>query len=175
MEEPRLIPVGKISRVHGVRGAVKIYPYGESLAQQQAGDELYLLGSVQGGEETALTLVSLRPQGKLWIGQFREIPGIDEAQKIVGKQVYLPRNRLSPAAEGEYFYYQLIGLKVETTKGSFLGRLIAIIETGSNDVYVVDRQGKEVLIPALEDVVVEVDLTRGQMIIDPPEGLIDDL
>lgn len=175
MEEPRLIPVGKISRVHGVRGTVKIYPYGESLAQQQAGDKLYLLDSVQGGEETTLTLVSLRPQGKLWIGQFREILSIDEAQKIVGEEVHLPRDRLSPASEGEYYYYQLIGLKVETTKGSFLGTLTAIIETGSNDVYVVDRQGKEVLIPALEDVVVEVDLTRGQMIVDPPEGLIDDL
>jgi len=175
MEESCLIPVGKIGRAHGVRGAVKIYPYGESLAEQQAGDRLYLQGSVAGGEEIALTILSIRPQGKLWIGQFHEITGIDEARKLVGEELFLPKDRLSPASEGEYYHYQLIGLKVATTQGSFLGILTAIIETGSNDVYVVDRKGKEVLIPALVDVVVEVDLTHGQMIIDPPEGLIDDL
>jgi 16S rRNA processing protein RimM len=175
MTESRLIPVGKVGRVHGIRGAVKIYPYGESLAEQHAGNQLHLRGSIPGGEEITLTIVSIRPQGKLWIGEFREIIGIDEAKKLVGEELFLPQDRLPPASEDEYYHYQLIGLKVATTQGAFLGRLTAIIETGGNDVYVVDHEGKETLIPALVDVVVEVDLTRGQMIVDPPEGLIDDL
>lgn len=171
--KPRLVPVGKISRVHGVRGALKIHPYGENLADQQTGDTLYL--HAHAGEITELTLVSLRPSGRLFIGEFEEIKTREHAEGFVGAEVLLPGERLTPTAEDEYYYFQLIGLEVETREGSLLGTLTRIIETGSNDVYVVSREGRELLIPAVQDVVLEVDLVRGRMVVELPEGLIDDL
>lgn len=171
----RLIAVGRIGRVHGVRGALKIYPYGESLGEQIAGSELYLKGDARGGKGTVLTVVDLRRQNRLYIGRFQEIADTEDAEKLVGEDLFLPEERLSPTSEGEYYYFQLIGLRVETRAGRPLGEITGIIETAGNDVYVVRRQDEEVLIPAVEEVVLEVNLELGLMIVDPPEGLIDDL
>jgi 16S rRNA processing protein RimM len=73
--------------------------------------------------------------------------------------------------DGEYYQFQLIGLAVETKDGERLGTLRSIFETGGNDVYVVDCGGKELLVPAIEDVVCEIDLENNRMIVDLPEGL----
>ncbi len=175
MTKSRLVAIGKISRVHGVRGALKIYPYGESLGEQKAGNKLYLKGDARSGTETVLTVVELRRQNRLFIGRFQEIADMGDAEKIVGEDVFLPEDRLSPTSNGEYYYFQLIGLKVETKAGRPLGDVTGIIETGGNDVYVVRGKGDEIFIPALQDVVLEVNLELGLMIVDPPEGLIDDL
>lgn len=170
-----MVPVGKIGRAHGVRGALRLYPYGESLAQQQAGDRLRVSDTARGGKEDTLTLTNLRPQGKFLIAQFSEITSLEEAERFIGHEVLLPMDRLAKTSEGEYYHCQLIGLEVRTIDGKVLGKIARIIETGSNDVYEVDHQGGEVLIPALEDVIVEVDLARGEMTVDPPEGLMNDL
>lgn len=174
MEEPRLVPVGKIARTHGVRGAVKIYPYGDTLALQEPGALLMLKTAVANRPQT-LTLVNIRQQGRFLIGQFQELSGMEAARLVLGQEVFLPEDRLPPTEEGEYYYYQLIGLNVETTDGKPVGRLTGILETGANDVYIIDRNGREVLIPAVEEIVARVDLQRRLMVIDPPEGLIDDL
>jgi len=94
---------------------------------------------------------------------------------MVGKEVFVPEEALPPTAEGEYYYYQLIGLRVEGVDGRAFGVLRAILDTGSNDVYVVKGDDREILIPAIAEVIREVDLQHGKMIVDPPEGLLDDL
>lgn len=174
MKKPRLIPVGRIARPHGVRGALKLYPYGETLAGQSSGDKLFL-NSASRRTRSELTFVSLRSQGRVWVAQFEELTNVDEAREFVGEEVFLPEDRLPPTGEGEYYHYQLIGLSVETLQGRQMGTLRAIIETGGSDVYVVDFDGSEILIPAVEGVILDVDLVRQRMVIDPPEGLIDDL
>jgi 16S rRNA processing protein RimM len=173
MEKPRLIPVGRIARPHGVRGAVKIYPYGETLATGKAGDKFYAPSSPL--KDAELTLVNLWPQGRLWVGEFAELTNRDAAQSLAGVEICIPEALLPPLEEGEYYYYQLIGLTVETRSGERVGTVRDIIETGASDIYVAENDGKEVLIPAVEEVVYEVDLETGRIIIDPPEGLIDGL
>jgi 16S rRNA processing protein RimM len=96
---------------------------------------------------------------------------MDQAQTLSGKDVSVQRDRLPELPEDEYYHFELIGLSVETTEGRHLGLLRAILETGSNDVYVVDCEGKELLIPAVEDVVCEIDLQNKRMVVDLPEGL----
>jgi len=174
MEEPRLVPVGKIARTHGIRGGVKIYAYGESLRMQRAGAKLFLHPASRTGR-SELTLVRISPQGKFLLAQFDELTSIDLAQELTGEELFLPQDCLPPPTDDEYYHYQLIGLRVETTEGKEVGTLRGIIETSGNDVYVVEREGKEVLIPAVAEVISQVDLDRGRMVIDPPEGLIDDL
>jgi len=73
--------------------------------------------------------------------------------------------------EGIYYWFDLIGIKVYTTEEKYLGRIESIVETGSNDVYVVKHGEKEVLIPALESVVLDIDLEHKRMRVDLPEGL----
>jgi 16S rRNA processing protein RimM len=174
MEESRLIPVGKIARTHGIRGLVKILPYGESLALQGAGEKVFLAVSLKETPET-LTIVSAKSQGKMLLVQFQDLTSIDEAKGIVGLEVLLPEDRLPPTQDDEYYHYQLIGLEVVTKQGDRIGVLRGIIETGGNDVYSIDRNGRELLVPAVEGVIADVDLQQNRMVIDPPEGLMDDL
>jgi 16S rRNA processing protein RimM len=174
MSKSRLIPVGKIVKTHGLRGALKIVPYGETLGELGRGGKLYLFSEADGGR-SELTLVQLRLQGKYCVVQFAELPDLDAAQGAVAQEVFVPEENLPPTSEDEYYHYQLIGLRVETTAGVYLGILRSIIETGGNDVYVVECNTRELLIPAITEVIVEVDLSRGLMVIEPPEGLLDDL
>ena len=126
---------------------------------------------IQGGKQRQLTIVRLRSQPRGLIAEFEEIKSIDEAQELTGKDLLVDKDRLPRLPEGEYYHFQLIGLSVMTKEGEPLGILSAIFQTGGNDVYVVSTEDKELLIPAIEDVVCEVDLTGGKLIVDLPEGL----
>lgn len=172
MEKIRLVPLGKIIRTHGVRGGVKIYPYGETLVGMHSGEKLFLSSTRRVME---LTLLSLQSQGRFLVARFEEVPDLNVAESLLGEEVAVPEDRLPPTLEGEYYHFQLIGLEVETIGGKKVGRLQSILETGSNDVYVVRRDDREFLVPAIEEVIREIDLDKGIMIIDPPEGLVDDL
>lgn len=174
MEGSRLIAVGKIVKAHGVKGEVKVFPYGESMAFQSPGGKLFLGGLSEVMNE-ALTLMSARSQGKTWIVRFQELTSMDEAQRIIGCEVLLPEDDLPPTQEGEYYHYQLIGLEVVTKAGVVVGILRGVMETGSHDVYSVESCGREMLIPAVEEIICEIDLKQNRMVIDPPEGLLDDL
>ncbi|MGA2025769.1 MAG: ribosome maturation factor RimM [Syntrophobacteraceae bacterium] len=168
MDKSSLVAVGKVVRTHGVRGALKVLAYGETLVEMEAGDKLL---TIEGGGQRQLTLASLNSQKRLLIVQFEEIDGMDQAQAITGKDLFVDKDRLPGLPSGEYYHFQLIGLSVETKEGKPLGTLSAVFETGGHDVYVVEQGGKELLIPAIEQVIVEVDLLNGRLVVDLPEGL----
>lgn len=170
MKKSCLVPVGRVVKPHGVRGAVKIFPYGETLGQLSAGDKLISVAS-DGAAEREITLLGLGGQKRSYIGTFEEIRDLEQAREMAGKELLIPEDRLPALPEGEYYHFQLIGLRVETRAGEELGSIRSILETGSNDVYVVEKEGKEILIPAIEDVIVEVDLEAKKVIVDLPEGL----
>lgn len=175
MSQSRLISIGKIVRTHGVRGAVKVHPYGETLAASAPGDRFHL-EAAPGKPDRLLTLSSLRAQKSDWLAEFEEVGDMEAALAVVGSEILVPPERLSVPDDDEYYHYQLLGLSVETVTGVRLGVLRQILETGANDVYVVEREGGgESLIPAIADVIVRVDLEAGLMIVEPPEGLLDDL
>ena len=83
----------------------------------------------------------------------------------------VPEQSVPPLPEGEYFHFQLLGLRVLTEEGEDLGRVCEILETGSNDVYIVANDSGELLLPALADVVREVQVSEGLMVVRLPEGL----
>ncbi len=168
MDKSSLVPVGKVVKTHGIRGALKVRPYGETLGEMGAGEKLFF---IEDGVQLQLTLVSLRAQKRGWIAQFEEIGTFDRAQALTGKEILIEMDRLPPLSEGEYYHFQLIGLSVETKEGEPLGTLSAIFETPGNDVYVVESGEKELLIPAVEDVICEVDLQSRKLIVDLPEGI----
>jgi len=95
----------------------------------------------------------------------------DQAKTLIGAELFIPQSELPEVDEDTYYWRDLIGIEVYTKTEEFLGRIESIIETGSNDVYVVKRDEKEVLIPALEAVVLEIDLGHNRMLVDLPEGL----
>ena len=90
---------------------------------------------------------------------------------LAGLWLCVPQSEVPSAEEGEYFHYQLLGLNVRTVEGEELGQLAEILETGSNDVYVVKGAEGEILVPALGKVVREIDIASSLMVVDLPEGL----
>jgi len=92
---------------------------------------------------------------------------------LTGREVYIRRDQFPELSDGEYYWCDLIGLVVQSEDGETLGELVDIFETGSNDVYVVAAGEREILIPATEEVVLDVDLDAGRMVVRPPDGLLD--
>ena len=94
------------------------------------------------------------------------------AETVSGQLLTVPRREVSPLAEGSYYHFQIVDMDVRTEEGEYLGRVKQILSTGGNDVYVVSEGSrKELLIPALKDVVIEVNLSENVMTVRLPEGL----
>jgi len=91
--------------------------------------------------------------------------------RLTGQWLCVDQSSVPEAEEGEYFHYQIIGLKVISVTGEDLGEITDILETGSNDVYVVVGLTGEILVPAIRDVIKEIDVLSGLMTVDLPEGL----
>lgn len=163
--------LGKITATHGIKGQLRVTVYSGNCETILSLKSLMLKGP--DGVMRTLQLSSASAHGKKVIIGLSGYDNINQALPLVGHELYVPRNMMPALAEGEYYWCDLLGLRVETESGEFLGDLTDIIATGSNDVYVVKEGGREFLIPALEDVVLDVDLDAGIMKVSPPEGLLD--
>lgn len=167
MAADRLVAIGKVVGLHGVRGRLKVVPYGKTLEALAGGEEVSARlpdGSVQG-----IITVDVRIHKRWGVLLIREARTAKEAQPLVGAEICVPESRLPAPGPDEFYWHQLIGLEVLSVDGRKLGTIRQIIETGSNDVYVVQEGREEVLIPALADVIREVNLERGLMVVDLPE------
>jgi 16S rRNA processing protein RimM len=163
------LPIGKVVKAHGLKGHLKVIPYGDTLSSLATGEKITVF--LSDGTSLQLSTLEIRPHQKAFLLLSREISTVEEARNLVGAELCVPESRLPPTGSDEYYWYQLLGLAVLSTDGHKLGILEDIIETGSNDVYVVRRGGEEILVPALQEVVLEVDLQRRLMIVDLPETL----
>jgi len=166
-----LIPVGKIIGTHGIRGLLKVHSFSGNFESLQANHTITLKS--QAGVLSNFELKSVVPHaGKLLIA----LAGLDEinlVQPYIGSEICLLRSQLPEPEEDEYYWCDLIGLKVVTPEGIELGTISDIFETGSSDIYVVRGSGREYLIPAIADVVSSVDLKEGRMLVTPLEGLLE--
>jgi 16S rRNA processing protein RimM len=105
--------------------------------------------------------------------KFRGYSDRARAEELIGGSLKIPRERLKPAGPDRYYIADLIGLSVETAEGRRIGVVRDVLQTGANDVYVVDVEGREVLVPAVDHVVKSIDLARGRLVIDLVDGLLD--
>ena len=171
IDSETLIPVGKITGTHGIRGLLKIYSFSGNIESLQACDFVTIKSSQ--GSLSRLKLKSIAATaGKLIIG-FEGIGDIDQAKLHVGSEICLLRSQLPEPVNDEYYWCDLIGLKVITIEGRELGVIEDIFEAGSSDIYVVRSMEQEYLIPAIADVICSVDLKNGRMLVSPLEGLLD--
>ncbi len=164
-----MISIGKIVGTHGVRGTAKILSYAESLSFFSP-DHRMRSKKKDGGVEV-LTVRWAKQHKNVVLVCFEEIDSIDKCREFIGASLLIERDRLPETETGVYYWADLIGLSVYTTEDSYLGRLNKIFTTGSNDVYVVNEKEAEILIPALESVVKEIDLSNKIMRVEIPEGL----
>ena len=166
-----VIEVGQIAGVHGIRGAIKLSA-GSGPEEIFAPGETIFLG---GGQECGAPFViesALRHKKALLL-YLRGVTTRNGAENLVGRSVRVQRDRLPRLEQGEYYWFEIIGLEVFTTGNKRLGVVTEIIETGSNDVYVVsdEHSGSQTLVPALEWVIAAIALDEKKMVVDLPQGL----
>ena len=157
--------MGVILGAHGVRGEVRVRTLSDVPHRFDPGESLFL----QGHQHLILSSSSARA-GIIVL----KLEGIDTqaaARALTGEELTTPAESAPELAEDEYFHYQLIGMQVYTEEGEDLGRINEIIVTGSNDVYVVNGPSGEVLLPALAQVIRQVDLAQRTMTVRLMEGL----
>jgi 16S rRNA processing protein RimM len=171
VQEGSLVWIGRVVKTQGIKGEIKVTSSEVETTAFAKGNKVYL-ENIDGTKQILTIRSSRRHQGQFAILALQEVQGPEEAQKLVGCSVFVAKENLAKLSPNEFYWYQLKGLQVRTTEGNFLGIIEEIFPTGSNDVFVVRKKGTEILIPATEDVVVEIDLQERVMKINPVEGLL---
>lgn len=120
-------------------------------------------------------VLSSRKKGSRWIVALEGLKDPTQAAMLRHEKLYIPAEELAQLKDGEYYCHQILGLNVETESGEKLGKIVKIFSTGSNDVYEVKpaKTRDTILIPAIDTVVLKVDLKKGVVIIRPMEGMLD--
>ena len=160
-----LVAVGRVVKPQGLKGGIQVEVYSDAPGRFSAGGFLYLNGHPHTIERS-----SDLSRGRIAL----KLDNIDSRTQAEGLRdciLAVTPDMVPPAPQGQYYHYQIMEMKVYTQEGEYLGRIAEIISTGSNDVYVVQRNGQEVMIPALDDVVIEVDVEGERMTVSLPPGL----
>jgi len=161
--------VGIIASTHGLKGEVKVYPTTSDISRFNGLEDVIV---DTGREHLVLGIQQVKFFKKMVILKFKGIDHINDVEKYKGKDLLVTRENAVELGEDEYFIADLIGLKV-LSDGGKTGILVDVIETGANDVYVVDfEEIGQVLIPAIKDCILKVDIEERQMEVHLIEGLI---
>ncbi|TLS37344.1 ribosome maturation factor RimM [Pseudalkalibacillus caeni] len=167
--------VGKIVNTHGVRGEVRVISRTDFPEERYAeGSELYLFQENK-QEPVLLTVSSHRKHKQFDLLTFEGHPSINDVEQYKGGLLKVSEDQLADLEEGEFYYHDIMGLKVVTEEGEEIGKIKEILSPGANDVWVVQRSGggKDVLIPYIESIVKDVDLQSETVTIHLMEGLIE--
>ena len=165
-----LLQVGVITTTHGVRGEVKVFPTTDDPARFKKLKNVVL--------DTGKELVDLEVAGvkffkNMVIVKFKGIDNINDIEMYKKRELWIPREEAQELEEDEYYIADLIGMDVVLEDGSKFGTLKDVMETGANDVYVVeDAKGEEILLPAIRECILDVDVEKNVMTIHLMKGLI---
>ncbi len=165
------LQIGIITSPHGLKGEVKVYPTTDDNKRFKKLKKVYV---EQKGERQECSVESARFFKNMVILKLKEFQDINEVEHLRKASLLVERKDAVPLNEDEYFIADLIGLSVLTEDGELLGTLTDVMVTGANDVYVVkDSAGNELLIPAIKDCILSINLEKEQMLIHLLEGLRD--
>ncbi len=165
MDEPTVV-VGVVTGVHGLRGDVSVQNRSDNPDRWAPG------GTVLREDGTALTIESSRRHGRRFLVKFAGIVDRNAAERIRGAVLVVPESWLPDLAEGEWWAHQLEGCEVRTASGRVLGIVKEVIPNPANDIWVaVDEEGVETLVPALADLLIDVDVEARTIVVDDVPGL----
>ncbi len=166
----KLLLIGKVVGVHGIKGEIKIVPYGD--CDKKPWKKIYLSRE---GHVLICEVTDNKPllhKGVI-LASIKGYDDRDHASELAGYDVFVEKASLPILPEGEYYHFQLEGMEVLTDDGNKIGVVTGILSTGSNDVYMVkDSSGKELLIPATSDVIQKIDVDAGKIVIHLIKGLL---
>ncbi|MEC0229338.1 ribosome maturation factor RimM [Paenibacillus alba] len=168
----QLVTIGKVVNSHGIRGELKIVPETDFPERFDKGNSLIIVDSQN--KQTPVTVLSSRLHKNVFIVQFEGFTDINEVEKFKGSLLQIEGKQQQPLEEGEYYYHEIIGCKVITEEGQELGLVSEVLTPGANDVWVVALpKGKQLLLPVIDDVILDVNVASKTIQIHLMEGLLE--
>ena len=163
-DEDRFVILGKVSGLFGVRGWIKVHSFTDPRAAILDYRDWYI---ESGGNWKPAELAEGKPHGKTIVARFEDTDTREDAARLVGATIGVPRSSLPATGTNEYYWTDLEGLEVRDTEGTVIGTVAYLLETGANDVMVVRGEDQEVLIPFVTgEVIKKVDLSDGVIDVD---------
>ncbi|MFH1058592.1 MAG: ribosome maturation factor RimM [Pseudomonadota bacterium] len=172
MSRPDLILMGRASGAFGVKGEIRIFLHGQDPEVLARSGLIYLGPNPEAARP--MTVASQRTHAGRVLLTAREVTTREQAAALAGQWVYVRREALAPLAEDEYYWFQLKGALVTTVAGRQLGQVVAVGKPGPHDMLLVRAaDGKEALIPVVDQVITAMDLEAARITVDLPEGLLE--
>lgn len=163
------ISIGQIVRTHGIRGDVKVYPLTDNIERFDKVDYVYI---EEDSRLVTLNVANVKYLKNMVIIKFKGIDDVQSAERLRNKYIKVHRKDAVKLPEDTFLICDLIGHNVYDETGEYLGKVADVFQTGSNDVFVVKSEDKEILIPGLKSIFKEVDMKNKKMIVELPEGLV---
>ena len=162
-DKAKYVEIGKIVAPHGVRGEVRVVELSEFHEQVLKSKNFYV-------EDIGFMEVkNIRTHKNFFLFTFSDVSDMDKANTMRGKSIFIAKTEIGKLPEGRYYIDDLLGSSVFDLTGECLGKLDEIITTGSNDVYIVKKEGaKDLLVPALKTVIKSIDIENKKIVLDPP-------
>jgi 16S rRNA processing protein RimM len=169
-QRPEFISIGVIVKAHGIKGQFVVKPLTDELDQFYTFESIYL---TLNGKTEKHDIIDVNVSKNLILMQLRDIKDRNTAENFKGAMIEIMFADARELAEDEYFIFDLIGLEAKTIQGEYIGEIIDVWQLPANDVYVLKSGDKEILLPAIKEVVKSISLDQNELIIDPMDGLLD--
>ena len=164
------LEIGQIVNTFGIKGMVKVKPFTDDIRRF---DELKTVYVEKNSTKTEYEIEEVKYHKDMVLIKFKGIDKVEQAEMLRNSYLTVSRNSVEKLEEGRYYIVDLLGLEVYTDEQILLGTLEDIFNTGSNDIYVVkDKQGKQILLPAIQDVIKQIDIENKKIIVHLLPGLI---
>ena len=164
------LEIGQIVNTFGIKGMVKVKPFTDDIRRF---DELKTVYVEKNNNQTEYEIEEVKYHKDMVLIKFKGIDKVEQAEMLRNSYLTVSRESVEKLEEGRYYIVDLLGLEVYTDEQILLGTLEDIFNTGSNDIYVVkDKQGKQILLPAIQDVIKQIDIENKKIIVHLLPGLI---
>jgi 16S rRNA processing protein RimM len=177
LSDPSHLVVGHLSKPHGTKGEIFVWPLTDHPESVFAPGVVFSLGNetdaVPNPDLPPLRVESVRPHQRGLLVQFGGVDDRSQAEVLIGRYLFTAIEDLAPLSEGEVFYHQLLQMTMVTVDGTEVGAVTEVFEMGPTDLLEVHGPKGVIMVPYRPEIIVDVDLEAGRLVIDPPEGLLD--
>ncbi|MDD5760293.1 MAG: ribosome maturation factor RimM [Desulfobulbaceae bacterium] len=164
------VVIGKVAKAQGLTGELKLIPFSGEPGDFCSFQEIIL---ARGADLQTYTVERCRSHGKFAVVKLREIVDRNDAEAQIGAEVLVLKNQMPVLSADEFYWHDMVGMRVLTEQGQELGEVTSLIATGANDVLVVTGHDQEYLIPVLQEIIVRQDKEAGILVISPMAGLLE--
>lgn len=165
----KFLEIGQIVNTFGIKGMVKVAPFTDDITRF---DNLKNVIVVTRKERKAFEIEEVKYHKNMVLLKLKGVEKVEEAENLKNSYLEIERSQAAKLDEGTYYIVDILGLEVYTDNNQFLGKVDDIFNTGSNDIYVVkDEMGKQILLPAIKEVIQKIDLDNSKIIVHLLKGL----